>query len=209
MAKSKKRRQGNSSLPAPVSMQKLAPAGYEVRTFEISDEVKDTYKPGVMDEIAEATAMLRRGRLDEAKAAFQGIIEREPRAREAYANLAVTYMQSGDEEAAEALLRETADKFPLYVFPRINLALIHLRRGQADEAEEMLVSLDELRKFTPGEFRIYALTWSDVLAAQGEYEGAILWLRLLSDALPGSPGLWERRIRYWVGRLFHRGRGGS
>ena len=214
MAKSKKRRKRKSraksksrpSVPAGMR-KKLAQAGarLQIRAFEISDEVKDTYKPGITDEIAEATILLKGGHLGEAKAAFRRIIEREPRAKEAYSNLAAAYKLSGDEEAAEALFRETMEKFPRYVFPRTNLAQTCLERGQVEEAEQLLIPLDKLRKFTSGEFRFYALTWSDVLAARGNYEAALSWLRMLSEALPDSPGIGSRRARYRIGQLF-RGR---
>ncbi len=214
MAKSKKRRkrkrksQGKSRSrpPAPVgTRKKLAQAGpgLQIRAFEISDEVKDIYKPGITDEIAEATILLKEGHLGEAKAASRRIIEREPRAKEAYSNLAVAYKLSGDEEAAEALFRETMEKFPRYVFPRTNLAQTCLERGQVEEAEQLLIPLDKLRKFTSGEFRFYALTWSDILAARGNYEAALSWLRMLSEALPDSPGVSERRVRYRIGQLSH------
>ncbi|MBC8449019.1 MAG: tetratricopeptide repeat protein [Chloroflexi bacterium] len=150
---------------------------------------------------------MKTGLLDEAKAAFQRIIEREPRAKEAYSNLAVVCMESGDQGTAEALFRETMEKFPRYVFPRTNLAQICLRRGQVEEAEKLLEPLDRLQKFTSGEFRFYVLTWSDILAAQGNYEAAQSWLRLLSKTLLSPSGLWGRRVRYGLGRVFRRGRG--
>ncbi len=101
------------------------------------------------------------------------------------------------------------EKFPRYVFPRTNLAQTCLERGQVDEAEQLLIPLDKLRKFTSGEFRFYALTWSDVLAAQGNYEAALSWLRMLSEAMPGAPGIGSRQARYRIGQLSHRGQRGE
>ena len=215
MAKSKRRRRRKGERkrrggsPRPAGLRKeLAQDGTQVRirSFQISDEAVDTYRPGITDEIGEATVLLKRGHADQAKAAFQSILDREPRAREAYTNLAVACTMSGDEERAEALIREAMRKFPKYVFPRINLARLHLRRGQVDEAEKLLIPLDNLRKFTSSEFYNYALTWGDLLAAHGEYEGAQAWLKMLLQVMPGAPGLWGRRIRWSIGRLLSRGR---
>lgn len=64
--------------------------------------------------------------------------------------------------------------------------------------------LEKVRRFHSGEFRFYALTYCDVLAAQGNYAAALSWLNLLSKALPRSPGVWPRRVRYRIGRLLHR-----
>jgi tetratricopeptide (TPR) repeat protein len=209
--KSKKRRRGKQGKSGrtssrPASKRKLAQAGHRVQAFEISDEVEETYKPGIAEEMADATLLLKTGHLIEARDAFQSVIQREPQIREAYANLAVAYLQLGDQEAAEGLWREAIDMFPRYVFPRANLAQRCLRRGQVDEAESLLKPLEKVRRFHSGEFRFYVLTYCDVLAAQGNYAAALSWLNLLSKALPRSPGVWPRRVRYRIGRLLHRKR---
>lgn len=205
--KSKRRRDKRSkSRRTPsrsASVHELVQAGYQVRAFEISDEIKG-YDPGIAEEMFDATLLLKTHHFVEARDAFQSIIRRQPGIREAYANLAVAYLKLGDQEAAEALWREAIDKFPRYVFPRANLAQRCLRRGQVDEAESLLKPLEKVRKFHSGEFRFYVLTYSDVLAAQGNYAAALSWLKLLSKALPRSPGVWPRRVRYWIGRLLHR-----
>ncbi len=192
------------TLPVLDSARKLAQDGYQVRVFEISDELKG-YNPALKEKMFDATLLLKTGRLIEARDAFQSIIQRHPKIREAYANLGVAYHKLGDPEAAEALWRETIDKFPRYVFPRANLAQRCLQRGQVDEAERLLKPLEKMRKFHSGEFRFYALTYSDVLAAQRNYTAALSWLKMLSEILPRSPGVWLRRVRFWIGRLLHRG----
>jgi len=187
-------------------MRERARAGHQIRAFEISDEIRETHKPGIADQMREATLLLKRGRLTDARDAFQSIIQREPRVKEAYSNLAAAYLKLGDSQAAYALWQEAVVKFPGYVFPRANLAQAYLRRGQVDEAEKLLKPLEKVRRFHSGEFRFYVLTYSDVLAAQGNYAAALFWLNMLSKMLPGSGGIWSRRIRYWIGRLLHRKR---
>ena len=44
----------------------------------------------------------------------------EPRAKEAYNNLATIYAQRGEVEQAKAMLRAALEIDPLYVFPRCN-----------------------------------------------------------------------------------------
>jgi Flp pilus assembly protein TadD len=156
-------------------------AGLQLRSFEIKDEIDETYQAGIPDDIADATIMLQEGRIEEAKAAFESIIEREPRAREAYLNLAVAYAQLGDEATAETLTRQALDRFPHYAMPRLNLARMHLQRGQVEAAKEMLLPLDNFSKFTSVEFQNYALTWSDICTAEGNPEAAQSWLKMLSD----------------------------
>ncbi len=193
--------------PMPAKMQELAQAGYLVRLFEIVDDVGGNYKRGIPDEIGEATWLVKTGRLDEAKTAFQSIIEREPQAKEAYVNLGAIYFKMGDQSAAEALFREMIDQFPRYVFPRANIARICLTRDQVDEAEAIMQPLDNLQKFTSTEFRFYALTWSDILAHKRQYRSALSWLKVLSQLLPRSRGLWKRRVIFWIGRIFLEKRG--
>jgi hypothetical protein len=38
----------------------------------------------------------------------------------------------------------------------------------------------------------------------GAIKQPLSWLSVLSQTLPGSPGMWPRRIRRWIGRLLHR-----
>lgn len=188
--------------PMLAKVQKLAQAGYLVRLFEIVDQAGSNYKRGIPDEIGEATWLVKIGRLDEAKIAFQHIIEREPRAKEAYANLGAIYVKMGDEEAAVVLFREAIDKFPRYVFPRASMALIYLKRDQVDKAEAIMRPLDNLQKFTSTEFRMYILTWCDIHASRRHFKVALSWLKTLSKLLPRSRGVWKRRIIYWIGRIF-------
>ena len=195
------------SPPMSAKMQKMAQAGYQVRAFAIVDDAGGNYKPGIPGEIGEATWLVKTGRLGEAKTAFQRIIEREPRAKEAYANLGAIYVKMGDKAAAEALFREAIDKFPRYVFPRASMALIYLKRDQVDEAEAVMRPLDNLQKFTSTEFRMYVLTWSDIYARQRHFKVALSWLRILPKLLPRSRGVWKRRIIFWVGRIFLEKRG--
>ncbi len=68
--------------------------------------------------------MIKTGRLEEAKTALHRIIKREPRAKEAYANLGTLYVRMGYVETAEALFQKAIDKFPRYVFPRASMAMI-------------------------------------------------------------------------------------
>ena len=119
MPKSKhirKNKRRNKAKPSPQRRASESQALY-MRSFEISDDIKDTYRPGIMDEIVEATLKFKEGRVKEAQADFASIIEREPRAKEAHMNLAVTYAELGDEATAETLTRQTIEKFPHYAMP--------------------------------------------------------------------------------------------
>ena len=215
MAKSKRRKRkrkdkrkskstGSGKAPSmSPRMRELARAGHPIRAFKISDEINQRFKPGIAEEMSEATLLLKWGRLAEARDAFVSIIQREPRIKEAYSNLALAYLKLGEPWAAQALWQEAIERFPRYAYPRANLAQAYLRRGRVDEAEELLKPLEKVRTFHSGEFRFYVLTYSDVLAAQGDYAAALSWLNMLSQTLPDSPGIGSRRIRYWIGRLLH------
>jgi Flp pilus assembly protein TadD len=206
MPKSKHTRKNKRRDKAKPSSQRRASDSQALymRSLEISDDIKDTYRPGITEEIAEATLKFKEGRVEEAQADFASIIEREPQAREAYMNLAVTYAHLGDEATAEMLTRQTMEKFPHYALPRINLARTYLHRNQVEEARETLLPLDKFRRFTSVEFQNYALTWSDIFAAEGNYEGAQSWINMLSEVMPDTPSLWKRNIGYSVGRLLGR-----
>jgi len=191
MPKSKHNRKDKRRNKGGPPARRRLPKGVQLRSFTISDEIDHNYQPGIPDELAEATIMLREGRIKEAKAAFERIIEREPRAREAYLNLAVAYVHLGDEATAETLMRQTLEKFPDYAMPRINLARTYLHRRQLKEAKEMLLPLDESRKFTSIEFQGYAATWSDILKAEGDSAAAESWKRMLYDVMLKNPAMFR------------------
>jgi thioredoxin-like negative regulator of GroEL len=167
----------------------LARAGLQLKTYEIRDEIDETYQPGIPDEIADATILLQKGQFEEAKTAFKQIIEREPRAREAYLNLAAAYGLQGDEATAEILTWQTLDKFPNYVMPRLNLAKLYLHRGQVEKAKEMILPLDHVTRFSSIEFQIYAATWSDILTTEGDHAAAQSWKKMLYDIMSKNPGM--------------------
>lgn len=181
MPKSKHTRKNKRRDRPGLSPKKRDLAGLQLRSLEIKDEIDETYQAGIPEDIGNATIMMQEGRFGEAKAAFESIIEREPRAREAYMNLAVAYAQLGDEATAETLTRQALDRFPHYAMPRINLARMHFYRGEVAAAREMLLPLDNFPKFTSIEFQTYARTWSDICAAESNPEAAESWLRMLSD----------------------------
>ncbi len=191
MPKSKHNRKNKRTSKSGPRPKNRLPEGIQLRSFMIKDEIDYSYQPGIPDELAEATIMLREGRIKEAKAAFERIIEREPRAREAYLNLAVAYIHQGDETTAETLMRQTLDKFPNYAMARINLARSYLHRRQLKEAKEMLLPLDETQRFTSIEFQNYAATWSDILKAEGNSDAAESWKRMLYDVMLKNPGMFR------------------
>ena len=191
MPKSKHNRKNKRTNKGGARPKNRLPEGLQLRAFTIKDEIDYSYQPGIPDELAEATIMLREGRVKEAKTAFERIIEREPRAREAYLNLAVAHLHLGDETTAETLMRQTLDKFPNYAMARINLARTYLHRRQLKEAKEMLLPLDETKQFTSVEFQNYAATWSDILKAEGNSDAAESWKRMLYDVMLKNPGMFR------------------
>lgn len=191
MPKSKHNRKNKRTNKGGPQPKNRLPEGVQLRSFIIGNEVDRDYQPGIPDELSEATIMLREGRIKEAKAALERIIEREPRAREAYLNLAVAYIHLGDKTTAETLTWQTLDKFPNYAMARINLARTYLHRHQIKEAREMLLPLDETQQFTSSEFQGYAATWSDISKAEGNSEAAESWKRMLYDVMLKNPGMFR------------------
>ncbi|MBN1287264.1 MAG: tetratricopeptide repeat protein [Anaerolineae bacterium] len=199
----KKRRQSKTKSSQQRASQT---GGVQFATIEISDDIDAPYGEDIVEAIAEASLALRRGRVEEAKTAFKGIIEREPRAYQAYHNLGAAYMMSGDMAAGEAILTEAMHKFPKYILLRTSLAQLYLQRGEVDKAEEILPGPKRHMKMTSVEFEHLAVTWADLLTDQGDYEGALSWFRLLADVKGGMlPPYWGRRLRLrllkWLDRI--------
>jgi len=154
-----------------------------IRQYEISGEYVAEYGPEVAVRLDEGLEALNQEDYQPAERIFWEAIELEPRAKQAYNNLAVLYARQGKQERAREMLRAAIEIDPLYVVPRCNLAL-HLVGDDTPGAVEMLRPLADLTRFSPQEMALYAYTQARILLEQDDYDGA---RRLLRMALKMQP----------------------
>src|SRR5690606_25315937 len=100
----------------------------QLRQYEITTEREVFYSPQVADLINRGLSALQKNKEKEAEELLQRAISLEPRAKEAYNNLAVIYGRRNEDERAREMSYKAIEIDPLYVFPRANLALYLLNK---------------------------------------------------------------------------------
>jgi tetratricopeptide (TPR) repeat protein len=124
-------------------------------------------------------SLLALGRLDEAEAAFDAVLARDPQNRFALAERAMVYFVRGDDERAEigfvAAMQHAPDN---YTCPYEGLGLLYLRDGRRGEAAELFERAIEINPAI--EYRKY-----DELAR----------IRLAEGDLDAAEALLERSLR--------------
>lgn len=156
----------------------------ELRGFTIGPRKdRPQYKAKVAQLMEQGQAAMRAGQSAEAAALLRQAIDLEPRAYEAYNNLAAALDMTGDREASRALLEKALTINPTFVFARVNLAVKLLDQG-ADAAAACLAPLEALTSFTPEEFVFYQYGLAQVAVAREDYDAA---RNLLDMALSIAP----------------------
>lgn len=111
---------------------------------------------------------------------FEHVIEHNPLARDAHANLGAEYMNNGrNEEGLDATLIATEQR-PEYAGAFLNLGLAYMRLGRLQEAEEAVLRALEL----DSRYRDARQNLGEVLRQRGEHEAAVVQYRMALDIDP-------------------------
>jgi len=142
--------------------------------------------PGSMDpELREilqrAVALHRDNRIEQAMAAYQAILEREPRHGEALQFLGIAQMQSGDADEAITLLKQAISVHPRNSQAHFNLGLALRTQGKDQKA---LASLRRAIAVEPRNFEAHNAIAGILLARSEQYEVAEAHIR---HALENNP----------------------
>jgi Tfp pilus assembly protein PilF len=156
----------------------------QLRQLEITTEPEIVYSPKVAHLINNGLEALRQNNEKRAEELLRQAINLEPRAKEAYNNLAVIYGHREEHERAKEMYRKAVEIDPLYVFPRANLALYLLHEDDLEGAEKMLAPLATATRFTPQEMAFYAYIQAQVAMEKEEYEAARSHLEMALEIIP-------------------------
>jgi tetratricopeptide (TPR) repeat protein len=165
--------------------------------YKIGYEDEDwPYDPETVKRLEAAMEAHQAGELEQAKALYHVVLEREPDAKEALQNLGALWSGEGRPDKAEPLYRRALEIEPKYVFALCNLAQMHMMRGEVDEALALVHQAMQNRKLTPEAFRSLQSTHARILVEQGEYEYAARAVEIYVDVFPKDAEMQE-----WLGRL--------
>ncbi|MBN1992681.1 MAG: tetratricopeptide repeat protein [Anaerolineae bacterium] len=156
----------------------------QLRQIEISDEPDKVYAPKVAELLNRALQLLQKNKETQAEKLFQQVLELEPRAKEAYNNLAVIYGRREEHERAKQMYRAAIDIDPTYVFPRVNLTLYLLDEDDVEGAEAMLAPLADATRFQPQEMAVYNYGQARISVQKEEYDLARTSLEMALETWP-------------------------
>ncbi len=168
----------------------------EVRGYTIGPrEDHSRLKPQAAKLMAQGHAAMQEGKSSEAVALLRRVIELEPRAYEAYNNVAAALDATGEHAAGTAMLEQALAINPAYVFARVNLALRCVGQD-AGAAEGYLEPLAARTAFTPEEFVLYQYGLAKVAVAREDYIAARSLLDLALAVDPDyAPAL---KLQSWL-----------
>jgi len=156
----------------------------QLRQIEISDEPDEVYAPKTAELLNRALQLLQKNKETQAEKLFQQVLEMEPRAKEAYNNLAVIYSRREEHERARQMYRAAVDIDPTYVFPRVNLALYLLDEDDVEGAESMLAPLADATRFQPQEMAVYNYGQARISVYKEEFDQARTSLEMALEIWP-------------------------
>jgi Flp pilus assembly protein TadD len=158
----------------------------ELRGFALEPRYdRPQYKAKAAKLMEQGQTAMHDGRWAEAADLFRQVTDLEPRAYDAFNNLAAAVDMTGDREASRALLEQALTINPDYVFARVNLA-VKLLGEDVDAAVACLQPLEARTSYTPEEFVFYQYGLAQVAVARKEFEAARSLLNMVRSIDPDS-----------------------
>jgi tetratricopeptide (TPR) repeat protein len=156
--------------------------------FEVSEELPEAGHSRRVERLVErAVELLWEGEGEEAERLLREALVWEPEAVELLQNLAMAHQQQGRLREAMERVEEIHRRWPEYLFARVVLARRNIREGKLEEARELLAPLLERRRLHPAELVALCGAQLELLWAEGDEEGAWVWLHLFASHLPEAP----------------------
>jgi putative PEP-CTERM system TPR-repeat lipoprotein len=144
--------------------------------------------------VLDALATLREGDYDAARAKAQAARERFPDDSNIASIAGVIYMTEQDDERAYEVFEGILARDPLHTNSVVNLARLDVRAGREAEAKQRLADFLQRKP----DDAIALLTLGQVLANEGDTDGAIEYLQRASDADPGSAAPRQLLVRMLI-----------
>jgi tetratricopeptide (TPR) repeat protein len=172
--------------------------------FDVHSEPSSQHQPRVERWAEQAGMALRERDSARAERLLKQALQLEPDASDLLNNLAVAYEQQGRRDESLAISEQLFARHPDYLFGRLAMANISIRRGELERARELLQPILTRRRFHRSEFSALANAQMELLLAEGQPESAESWLELLREADPDNPFIETWDLRLAVERLARR-----
>lgn len=167
--------------------------------FEISGAPQHPFSPRVEALMIEATRALHAREGAKAERLLRQALEIEPDSPNLLNNLAMALGIQGDNQGAEAMIREIFERHPDYLFARVSVARMHMRDRDFAAAEELLKPLLSRHKLHTSEATTLFGAYVDFYELQGNVEAAKTWLDMWANIDPENPQIVQRQALYGAG----------
>jgi tetratricopeptide (TPR) repeat protein len=166
--------------------------------FEITDEPEPVagIPVEILDQFADAYDLILEDETAEAEQLLKEIIAAAPEFYSAYNHLGMVYERQGRFQEAHQLVEETHARFPDYLFSRVAMARILIKKDDVEEARALVEPILRRSKLHYSEFRALAQVQMDLALADKQPETARTWLGFWEQVDPDDPDLamWKLRI---------------
>lgn len=159
---------------------------------EISDEFVPDYRPEVWQLYEQALTAHHAGRIAEAERLYEAMLKADPRAKEAYNNLASIYDRRGDTARAEEYLDKALAIDPLYPFAIAARVTRALGREDVPAARALVEPLHKVVRWHPLGYVVYLDALADIAIQEGDYKAARRHLELAQQFSEDNPQIKEK-----------------
>jgi Tfp pilus assembly protein PilF len=169
---------------------------YRWLDFEVSNTPQRRRGSPQVEQLMErAIELLRQRQGKKAEQALREALALEPDSPDLLNNLVVARQMQGHEAESERMIEELHQRCPGYFFARCAVARLRIRDGRLEEARQLLEPLLSQRNLHGGEMSALCAAQMELLLAEGDPEGAHVWLHILENAYPKDPQLERYRAR--------------
>lgn len=166
--------------------------------FEIHGEPEHDFSPRVEKLAVNAMIALRDEDGERAERALKQALALEPETPELQNNLAMAYEMQGRFEEAEALVEQVYERHPDYLFARVGVARLSIRRGEVERARELLDPLLHQSRMHFSEFDAFCAAQVDLHLAEKNKNAARSWFEMWESSDPDNPKLDQFRLRLGI-----------
>jgi Flp pilus assembly protein TadD len=191
----------------------------QLHTYRIVNERRLTYPRHIVELLNQGLQAHQQKRYAAAEKIFKRVMTLEPRAKEAFNNLATIYTIQKKHVEARALFEQAIELDPLYALPRCNLAMYLIDEDLA-AAEALLTPLESVTEMHVQDIAFLSCVRAQISIARSEFDQAQEFLEAALQVYPdyvlaknlldllkttklirkGWEGIWEKQHQNAVAR---------
>jgi len=169
----------------------------QLLNIEIHGDPIRKVNPKIEPLLQQSLILISKGKGAKGEALLKQALEIEPNDPALLNNLGQAYNLQGQEQKAKELAYEIHERFPDYLFGRVNLANILIEKGELERANELIAPLFSRKRLHFSEFAALCAAQIQLSLAEGNRDVAESWLDMMKQIIPDDPNIpaLELRVR--------------